>query len=263
MPRVRTSRQFRVDALDVRIYDDTAALAHDATDAAVDALARAIEARGRADVIFATGNSQIAFLTELVTRTDLDWSRVTAFHMDEYVGITAANPASFERYMRERVASRVPLRAFHYLSGAGDPAVEATRYEALLRAHTLDLCCLGIGENGHLAFNDPPVADFADPRTVKVVALDVASRRQQVGEGHFASIDDVPTHAITVTIPALLRAPRVLAIVPEARKAEPVRATLEGPLTPGCPASALRRHAGATLFLDRESAALLTGMETP
>src|SRR5262249_45047418 len=146
---------------------------------------------------------------------------------------------------------------FHYLSGDTDAAAEADRYEALLRRHPLDLCCCGIGENGHLAFNDPPVADFADPRTVKVVALEEASRRQQVGEGHFETIDDVPTHAITVTVPALLAAGRVLAIVPEARKAEPVRAALYGPVTTDCPASILRRCSNATLHLDLDSSALV------
>jgi glucosamine-6-phosphate deaminase len=153
----------------------------------------------------------------------------------------------------------LPVKQFHYLAGdTDDPAAEAQRYEALLRSHPLDLCCCGIGENGHLAFNDPPVAHFTDPADVKVVRLEDASRRQQVGEGHFATIDDVPTHAITVTIPALLRARRVLAIVPEARKAPAVHAALEGPITTACPASILREHADATLYLDRDSAGSLT-----
>jgi len=178
--------------------------------------------------------------------------------MDEYVGVHPDHPASFQRYMRERVATRVQLRAFHYLWGdASDPVAEAGRYANLLADHPLDLCCLGIGENGHLAFNDPPVADFADPLDVKVVALDAPCRRQQVGEGHFASLDEVPTHAVTVTIPALLRARRVLAVVPEARKAAPVRAALEGPVSTECPASVLRRHPDATLHLDPDSASAL------
>jgi glucosamine-6-phosphate deaminase len=160
--------------------------------------------------------------------------------------------------MRDRIVSHAPVGTFHYLDGAApDPAREAARYEALLAAHPLDLCCLGIGENGHLAFNDPPVANFEDRDDVKIVELDDACRRQQVGEGHFAGVDDVPTHAITVTIPALLRANRVLAIVPEARKAPPVRATLQDPITTACPATALRRSAHATLYLDRESASMV------
>ena len=162
---------------------------------------------GEANVMLATGNSQLAFLAELVPRPGIAWDRVRAFHMDEYVGLPPTHSASFQRYMRERVAAQLPLKEFHYLQGdTGDAETEARRYEALLRAYPLDVCCAGIGENGHLAFNDPPVADFDDRRDVKIVALEPASRRQQVGEGHFASIDDVPTHAITVTIPALLRA---------------------------------------------------------
>jgi glucosamine-6-phosphate deaminase len=235
--------------------DDMARLA--AEDGA-DAVRDAIASRGEANVMLATGNSQLAFLAELVQEPDVEWNRVRAFHMDEYVGLAPDHPASFQRYMRERVASQLPVKEFNYLTGnTGDPEAEAHRYESLLRAHPLDLCCCGIGENGHLAFNDPPVADFEDPHAVKIVALEPESRQQQVGEGHFATIDDVPTHAITVTIPALLAAKRLLAIVPEARKAEPVRATLDDPISTACPATILRRQAHATLYLDPESAALI------
>ena len=208
--------------------------------------------------MLATGNSQLAFLAALVTRNDVDWAKVTAFHMDEYVDLAPTHSASFQRYMREKVAASIPMKEFHYLTGdAGDAQAEADRYAALLRAHPLDVCCCGVGENGHLAFNDPPVADFDDPADVKIVALEPASRRQQVAEGHFAMIDDVPTHAITVTIPALVRARRVLAIVPEARKAAPVREALRGPVVTACPASYLRRQPHATLYLDADSASLL------
>jgi len=248
---------FRAGELDVRVYDDLPTLARAAANDAASAVAAAIDERGDANVMLATGNSQLAFLAELVTHTEVDWSAVTAFHMDEYAGIASGHSASFQRYMRERVADRLPLHAFHYLDGTADPEEEARRYAALLREHPLDLCCAGIGENGHLAFNDPPVADFADPYDVKVIALEEASRRQQVNEGHFATIDDVPTHAITVTIPALLRARRVLVIVPEARKAAPVRATLESEISTACPATILRTQPHATLYLDPESAALL------
>jgi glucosamine-6-phosphate deaminase len=178
--------------------------------------------------------------------------------MDEYVDLPPTHSASFQRYMRERVAATIPVKEFHYLHGdTGDASAEADRYAALLRAHPLDLCVCGIGENGHLAFNDPPVADFDDPADVKIVALEPASRRQQVAEGHFATIDDVPTHAITVTIPALVRARRLLAIVPETRKAIPVRDALTGPIATSCPASYLRRQSHATLYLDADSASLL------
>jgi glucosamine-6-phosphate deaminase len=248
----------KVDQLDVRIFDDVLALARAAAVDASDALRTAIDERGEANVMLATGNSQLVFLAELITNADVDWRRITAFHMDEYVGLPPTHSASFQRYMRERVAANVPFREFHYLQGdTGDAEAEARRYADLLRAHPLDLCCCGIGENGHLAFNDPPVADFDDPLDVKIVALEPESRRQQVAEGHFATIDDVPAHAITVTIPALLRARRVLAIVPEQRKAAPVKAALEGPITTACPASYLRTQPHATLYLDAESASLL------
>jgi glucosamine-6-phosphate deaminase len=252
------SRAFKVDDLDVRVFDDVQHMAQEAAADAATVLREAIAERGAANVMLATGNSQLVFLSELVTFTDVDWSRVTAFHMDEYVGLAPSHSASFQHYMRERVASILPLREFHYLTGdTGDAQAEAGRYADLLRAHPLDLCCCGIGENGHLAFNDPPVADFADPLDVRIVPLEPASRRQQVAEGHFATIEEVPAGAITVTIPALLRARRVLAIVPEARKATPVRDALQGPISTACPASYLRRQPHATLYLDADSASLL------
>jgi glucosamine-6-phosphate deaminase len=252
------SRTFRAEQLWVRVFDDVHAMASDAATEGAAAIRAAIDARDEANVMLATGNSQLDFLAELLTHTDVDWSRVTAFHMDEYVDLAPTHSASFQRYMRERVAARLPFKAFHYLAGdTGNAQAEADRYAELLRAHPLDLCCCGIGENGHLAFNDPPVADFDDPLDVKIVALEPASRRQQVAEGHFATVADVPTHAITVTIPALLRAGRVLAIVPEARKAIPVRDALQGPITTACPASYLRRQHNAILYLDAESSSLL------
>jgi glucosamine-6-phosphate deaminase len=247
-----------VNGLAVVVHADVAALAQVAADQAATAIGQAVTTNAGANVMFASGNSQRAFLDTLVARADVEWPAVVAFHMDEYAGLSPSHPASFQRYMRERIATRVAVREFHYLDGdAPDAGKEAERYAALLRDHPLDLCCLGIGENGHLAFNDPPVADFDDPLDVKLVVLDAACRQQQVGEGHFATIDDVPARAITVTVPALLRARRVLAIVPEARKAVPVRDALEGPVTTACPASALRTHPDATLHLDPGSAALL------
>jgi glucosamine-6-phosphate deaminase len=246
---------FRVDDLEVRVFPSELALGSAAAADATDAIRAAVEQRGHANVMLATGNSQFAFLEALTARTDVPWNRVTGFHMDEYVGMDDAHPASFARYMRERVVDIVHPHAFHYVDGTNDAAAECARYTALLREHPLDLCCLGIGENGHLAFNDPPFADFEDEHDVKEVTLDDASRRQQVGEGHFEGLDDVPRTAITVTIPALLRARRVLAIVPEARKAGAVKRTLEGPITTSCPASILRRTQHATLYLDAESSA--------
>jgi glucosamine-6-phosphate deaminase len=234
-------------------------MARAAADQAAGVLRTAVAARGAAHAMFATGNSQIAFVEALVGATpDVPWDRIVVFHMDEYVGIGPDHPASFQRWIGERIVEPTGPLAAHYIDGLAPPDAECERYAALLVAHPLDLCCLGIGENGHLAFNDPPVADFNDDRDVKVVVLDAACRRQQVGEGHFAGTDDVPEQAVTVTIPALLRAKRVLAIVPEARKAAPVRATLEGPVTTACPASILQRTPHATVFLDADSARLLS-----
>jgi glucosamine-6-phosphate deaminase len=244
-----------VDHMTVAVHPDVAALGRAAADDAAAVLRRAVAERGVAHAMFATGNSQLAFVDALVHATaDIPWSDVVIFHMDEYVGAGPDHPAGFQRWIRERIVDPVRPRAAHYLDGLAVPKAEAERYADLLRQHPLDLCCLGIGENGHLAFNDPPVADFADPVAVKVVELEAACRRQQVNEGHFATLADVPTEAVTVTIPALLAAPAVLAIVPEARKAEPVRQALTGPVTTACPASVLRTKAQVTLYLDAGSA---------
>ena len=242
----------------VRVHPDVAALAREAADAAADVLRQAVAARGVAHAMFATGNSQLAFVDALVRHTpDVPWSDVVVFHMDEYVGLGPDHPAGFRRWIRERIVELAAPRAAHYLDGLGEPTAECERYAELLRRHPLDLCCLGIGENGHLAFNDPPVADFDDPAVVKVVGLDAACRRQQVNEGHFATVADVPARAMTVTIPALLAAARVLAVVPEARKAEPVRRALTGPVSTACPASVLRTRPQVTLYLDAGSAGAL------
>jgi len=244
-----------VDRLRVEVHADGRALARAAADEAAHAIRTAVSQRGVANAMFATGNSQLAFIEALVNATpDMPWAQVVVFHMDEYVGIAPEHPAGFARWIKERISERVhPLDA-HYLDGLAEPARECGRYTGLLAENPLDLCCLGIGENGHLAFNDPPVADFEDPENVKVVVLDEACRHQQVGEGHFPDFDSVPTRAMTVTIPALLRARTVLAVVPESRKAAPVKAALEGPLSTACPASVLRTRANAVLHLDRDSA---------
>jgi glucosamine-6-phosphate deaminase len=250
--------RFSREAMTVVVHGDLAALASAAAAQAAAALNAAIAERGSANAMFASGNSQLSFLDLLVT-LDVDWSRVVGLHMDEYCGIDGSHPASFRRYMRDHIVERVDLQAFHDILGdAPDPDAECARYAALLREHPLDLCCLGLGENGHLAFNDPPVADFEDPLDVKVVELDEACRRQQVGEGHFVLIELVPENAITVTIPALLRSGTVLAIVPEARKRGPVRRAIEGPVSTACPASILRTRSHVTMHLDADSAGALT-----
>jgi glucosamine-6-phosphate deaminase len=253
------TREVTVDRLRVRIHPDLASLARAAAGEAARAIRDAVAARGVAHAMFATGNSQITFIDQLVTATpDVPWSNVVAFHMDEYVGVGPDHPAGFQRWIRERITDRAHPQEVYYVDGLADPEAECQRYAGLLRDHPLDLCCLGVGENGHLAFNDPGVADLHDPLDVKVVELDAACRRQQVGEGHFPDVSSVPARAITVTVPALLRAAKVLAIVPDARKAAPVREALVGPIGNDCPASALRTAGDAVLHLDPGSAGLLS-----
>ncbi len=249
---------FEIDGLQAAIYPSGDALGEAAARHVMEHLAAALHEQGAARVIFATGNSQLTFLRHLVAHKDaLDWSRVTAFHLDEYLNLPQTHPASFRRYLRENLFNHLPFGAVHLLNGeAPDAQAECARYAALLDAAPVDLACVGIGENGHLAFNDPP-ADFDTPARVHVVALDEACRRQQVGEGHFPSFAMVPTHALSLSVPMILSVGHIVCIAPEARKAQAVYDTLAGPVTPDCPASMLRRHIDCHLFLDAESAALL------
>lgn len=222
------------------------------------AIRAAIKARGGANVVVATGASQFELLGALVTQDDIDWSRVTAFHLDEYVAMPDTHPASFRRYLRERFTAHLPaLGAFHFIEGdAADPAAELARINALISRHPIDVTFAGIGENAHLAFNDPP-ADFDAPEPFHVVELDDRCRRQQFGEGWFATLEDVPARAISMTVRQIMKSGLVVLAVPDRRKAEAVRDTLEGPITPMVPASVLRRHGNCHLFLEPESAALL------
>jgi glucosamine-6-phosphate deaminase len=246
----------QIGELPVSVYASNEDLGAAAAVEAAGAIRAAVAARGVANIIVATGNSQLTFLAALRALPGVPWEAVNVFHMDEYVNLPPGHPASFPAFLRRHLLDYVRVKAFFPVPGeAADIEAACRQYERLLRDHPADLCALGIGENGHLAFNDPPYADFDDPRWVKVVELDERSRRQQVGEGHFRGLDEVPTHAITVTIPGLLAAKRVLAIVPEARKAEAVAQSLLGPITEDCPGSILRRTPHAHLFLDSESAA--------
>jgi glucosamine-6-phosphate deaminase len=252
------TRSWTVDGATVIVHSDRAHMAQAAADQAAQTMRQAVAARGVVHAMFATGNSQLDFIAALLGDTpDVPWAQTVVFHMDEYVGVGPDHPAGFQRWIRERIVERAQPKAAYYVEGLGDPVAECRRYAELLETHPLDLCCLGIGENGHLAFNDPPVADFSDPLDVKVVELDQACRAQQVNEGHFPTLDAVPARAITVTIPALLRAAQVLAIVPEARKAQPVSTALTAPVTTSCPATALRTIDHATIHLDPDSARLL------
>ena len=243
-----------IEQLPVVVYPSNEAMGQAAAAEAAAVINQAIEARGSANVILATGNSQLTFLRALREHSEVEWSQVRVFHMDEYVGIDPQHPASFPFFLHRHFLDYVDVGEFFPVEAPVEATGQAcATYERLLRRHPADLCACGIGENGHLAFNDPPYADFDDPVWVKVVQLDERSRRQQVGEGHFATLDEVPTHAVTLTIPALMSAGRVLCIVPETRKADAVQAALYGPITEDCPASFLRTQPQARLYLDPDS----------
>jgi len=213
-------------------------------------------------IVFAAAPSQNEMLAALIATPGINWSRVEALHMDEYLGLTAGSPQLFGSYLMDHIFSKVRVGTLHLLNGqASDPEKECERYAALVQDRPIDLVCLGIGENGHLAFNDPPVADFHDPAVVKVVELDEACRQQQVHDGCFPSLAHVPRYALTLTVPALMRAVCLNAAVPGSAKAEAVRQTIEGPIASSCPASILRTHPNASLFLDTDSAFRLERVE--
>ncbi len=260
-PEAHPVVEFTVDSLRVVVHEDRARMGR----AAAEGVARAIAAR-RADapevrVVFAAAPSQDEFLAALVAYQGIDWSGVVGFHMDEYLGLGPDHRASFRRYLQERLFRLAGLGADRLRLIPGEetdrPLRTALAYEQALLDEPVDIVCVGIGENGHLAFNDPPVADFLDPVLVKVIRLDAACRQQQLHDGCFDRLEDVPTHAYTLTVPALMAAPVVSVVVPGPRKAEAVLATVRGPIGESCPASALRNHPGAVLHLDRESARLL------
>jgi len=223
------------------------------------AIQRTIEQKGRANVVVATGASQFEMLDALVGHDEVDWSRVTAFHLDEYVGIADTHPASFRRYLRERFTGRLPsLGAFHFIEGdATDIDMEIARLDGLLDQHPIDICFAGIGENGHLAFNDPP-ADFSATSAYKRVLLDEPCRRQQLREGWFPTFDDVPTEAISMTVQRIMSSGMIIVTVADERKAEAVQNVLEGEVTNMCPASILQQHPACHLFLDHGAATRLS-----
>ena len=248
----------RAGPLTVRIYSDDASLADDAAAQVAAYLRDRILEQGEASVIWATGNSQLVFLEKLFALPKVDWDKVTCFHLDEYLGLGDEHPSSFRAYLWKRVEKPAHPKMFHYLEGdSPEPIKECDRYEKLLRQFPADLCLLGIGNNGHLGFNEPSVADFEDKRWVKVVALDEVNRRQQVSQGHFPDLPSVPRHALTLTLPAILAAKRLVCLAPGAGKADIVDRTIHGPIGPDCPSTALRVHDQAALYLDRDSAAHL------
>ena len=221
-------------------------------------LIEAIAARGGANAVFATGTSQFDLLENLVRNDGIDWSRVTGFHLDEYIGLPMSHPASFRRYLKERLVDRVRFANFHYVDGEAEPRTECNRLGELIRRHPIDVAFVGIGENGHLAFNDPP-ADFETDDPFIVVTLDEACRNQQVGEGWFGELSEVPERAISMSIRQILAARTILCTVHDARKAEAVRAALHGPIGPDVPASILRKHSRVSIYLDADSASQLQG----
>ncbi|MGM0621509.1 MAG: glucosamine-6-phosphate deaminase [Bacteroidota bacterium] len=247
--------EFQKDKLTVKIFSGKVEMGKAAAISVAEKLNAAVAEKGFANLILATGASQFQFLEHLQQQT-IDWSKITVFHLDEYKGMPVTHPASFRKYLKERILDKVQPKQVHYLNGdAPDAEAEVLRYENLLKVHPVDIACIGIGENGHIAFNDPPVADFNDPKLVKVVELDEACRKQQLGEGWFPTFEDVPTHALSLTIPAIIDNKHISCVVPDERKAEAVYNTLNAEIATACPATILRTHPDAVLYLD-EGAAL-------
>lgn len=251
-------RRFNADNLNVSVYPsrDEMGMAA-ASDAAVQ-IQQLLDEKQFVNIIFAAAPSQNELLFNLSSHQDIDWNRVNAFHMDEYVGLSENAPQRFGHFLEQAIFGKLPFHEVHYINGnAADPAVECSRYAALLEPHPLDMVCMGIGENTHIAFNDPHVADLNDPLMVKLVELDEVSRMQQVNDGCFAAIEDVPRTAITLTIPALLKAASIFCVVPGIKKAQAVYHTINSPVSAFYPSTALRQHDNAALYLDVNSASLI------
>lgn len=249
--------RIKIDRLKTEIYVTRKDLGVAAARAMAAKMTELLGQKGKVRIVFASAPSQNEFLAELRTLPNIDWSRVVAFHMDEYVGLGPEAPQAFSKFLVDTLFQYASPGAFYTLNGlAEDPEAECLRYSALLEEEPIDIVCAGIGENGHLAFNDPPVAMFDDPKTVKVVELTHESREQQVHDGCFANLDAVPKLALTLTVPALMSAGHVFTMVPGPTKAQAVKETLLGPVTAACPATALRRHPSAWLYVDTDSAAV-------
>lgn len=258
MPMFETDAQLaRIDNLEVDVQADPRTMGVAAANFVAHVISEAIANHGRARVIFATGTSQLPLFEALRAHRDVDWGKVEAFHMDEYLGLEPTHPASFRAFLATHLVEPLGIGTFHGIDHHENRA-ETTmlHYAQELRREPIDLVCMGVGENGHLAFNEPAIANFTDPQDVKIVELDDVSRQQQVGEGHFPNLDDVPTRAITLTIPRLLDATYLSVVVPEARKAAAIERMLNGPIDTTCPASILRTARHARLFLDHDAASI-------
>lgn len=250
-------RKLKAGTLKLEVHDTEAAAGEAAAHAAAEAI-RLASGTGKLGVIFATGNSQLETLHALTSMPDLPWPTITGFHLDEYVGISELHPASFRRYLRKNLTERVPIGKFYEINGSAENLTGVQRdYTRLLAEISPKICLLGIGENGHLAFNDPHEANFSDPEVIRIVDLDEACRQQQVNEGWFETLAHVPKRALTLTIPTLLSIPKLIVSVPGKRKALSVRRTLDDPISTACPSTVLRTHPDTTLYLDCESAAEL------
>jgi glucosamine-6-phosphate deaminase len=250
-------KSFQIENLSIEIYGQSKEMGAAAADYVTRKLNDAIVKKGGANLILATGASQFSFLEALQTK-EIDWGKITVFHLDEYKGISESHPASFRKYLKERILNKVAPKKIYFLNGdAANLQLEIKNYEEALQAHPIDIACIGIGENGHIAFNDPAVADFQDPKLVKVVELDEACRNQQLGEGWFPSFDDVPKEAVTLTITAIINCKAISCVVPDERKAQAVYNSLYGDISTSCPASILRTHPETVLFLDKASASMI------
>lgn len=251
-------KEFKVDKLTVHVHETRREMGQDAADQALSCLRRLLSEKEEVNIIFAAAPSQNETLEAFKSASDIDWTRVNAWHMDEYVGLDPSHPAGFRNFLKRAIFDELPFRSVNLIEGDGaDPEKIAYEYGERLRSVCVDMCLLGIGENGHVAFNDPPVADFNDKVFAKVVELEEVCRMQQVHDGCFASIDEVPRQAITLTIPALVSAGSMFCTVPAITKARAVKLTLEGPVSTSCPASILRTHDDASLYLDKDSSSLI------
>ena len=248
--------KFTKDKLAVKVFENRKLMGKAAATDVADCIKQMLSEKKEINMVFAAAPSQNEFLEELVD-SGVEWERINAFHMDEYIGLPLDAEQRFGTFLKERIFGRVPFKSVHYINGQAQPEKECDRYSLLLKQYPVDIVCLGIGENGHIAFNDPHVAKFDDPELVKVVALDEKCRMQQVHDGCFRSIELVPTQAISLTIPSLVAAEYMFCIVPASTKAQAVYDTIYGEISESCPASILRTKTNASLYLDADSAALL------
>ncbi len=251
LPSLPDTHVFQVDNLSVRVANSAQELTQDAATLATKYIQSLLAHQETVSIILATGNSQLEFLDRIASDKDLNWSKIILFHLDEYLGIKADHPGSFRYYLHHKVERRVKSRIFHYIQGdAPQPIAECDRYAKLLQQQAIDLCLLGIGDNGHIAFNEPKLADFNDSQAVKLVQLETKTRQQQVNGGYFPNLEAVPAYAYTLTIPTICAAKKIFCLAGGKHKAEVVKKTLKNAIAPNFPATILRQQFHATLFCD-------------